>query len=152
MRSGPDVESSTTASGGRRGEGVTADRGYGRLADLTRALDRERKDVGGALEAGVLAGGLVLVHVVIGAHQEVLEPLAVHRIEGDADRKTGARHLPLLETQGEQVDRLLQALGQKRSLREAGHGEKGRELVTRQAHQDVALAQVALEDPADFGE
>src|SRR3989454_10116863 len=108
MRSGPDVESSTTASGGRRGEGVTADRGYGRLADLARALDRERNDVGGALEASVLAGGLVLIHVVVGAHQAVLEPLAVHRIEGDADRQPRTCHLSLLHAHRETLDRLLQ--------------------------------------------
>src|SRR3989442_9082972 len=92
MRSGPDVESSTTASGGRRGEGVTADRGYGRLADLTRALDRERKDVGGALEAGGLAGGLVLVHVVGGAHHEGLGTLPLPRIKGESDRQPPTSH------------------------------------------------------------
>src|SRR2546422_3315911 len=110
MRSGPDVESSTTASGGRRGEGVTADRGYGRLADLTRALDRERKDVGGALEAGVLAGGLVLIHVVVGAHQEGLEPLAGPPIEGDSGRQPRTWHRSLLPAPPGQVDRPLPAL------------------------------------------
>src|SRR5258706_6605505 len=62
----------------RTGEGITGHGGAPRpSAGLAGALDRERDDVGGALEPGVLARRLVLVHVVVGAHQEVFEPLAV---------------------------------------------------------------------------
>src|SRR5258705_469231 len=46
----------------------------GGLPGLSGGLDREGEDVGGALQARVLAGGLVLVHVVVGAHHEILEP------------------------------------------------------------------------------
>src|SRR5437867_12548355 len=60
-----EVEPST----GRGGREAAPGRGGRRLAVLARTLDREGNDVGGALQAGVLSGGLVLIHAVVGAYQ-----------------------------------------------------------------------------------